>query len=214
MAMIPNFPSQPQRPGGPGGPGGAGGPQGAPGGQATAALTQGIGQVLQSQSGGEQGGGEQALQQLGQTYQQIQQSGQLEQVPAMIRQTAESLLGINQGEQGQGGGGGGAGEAGGGGAPAGGAGEAQQAGGSQQTGGAQQAGAANQTESVDAVSPTSTTDTQNKTKDDVKIGATGSELAKKLGVEGAASKEAPISKVAEVVAADTADSKTNDGPTV
>ncbi|MFA7483280.1 MAG: hypothetical protein WC314_22435, partial [Vulcanimicrobiota bacterium] len=41
-----------------------------------------------------------------QTYEQGAQSGQLEQVPGAVRQTAESLLGINKGEEGQKGGGG------------------------------------------------------------------------------------------------------------
>ncbi|MCA9780125.1 MAG: hypothetical protein KC800_25535 [Candidatus Eremiobacteraeota bacterium] len=203
--MISNQPPQPQRPGGPGGPQGAG--QGGQGqGQAAAALTQGIGQVLQAQSGGDQQAGQQALQQLGQTYQQVQQSGQLEQVPGMIRQTAESMLGINQGQEGGGGGGeaGGAGGAGGGG-EAGGAGDA---GGAQQAGGPQQA---NQTEQ--AQGPSESKPCNKTEKDDVNIGATGCKLAKQLGVEGAASKEKPIEKVAEVVAADTAGTKKEDGPT-
>lgn len=102
----------------------AAGAQGMRGGSAqqlTQALSRDIGQVLQAQGSGDQNRSQQALQQLGQTYQQGQQSGQLQQVPPMVRQTAESLLGINQQGQGQaqqagkGGGCSGGGEAGGGG---------------------------------------------------------------------------------------------------
>ena len=102
----------------------AAGAQGMRGGSAqqlTQTLSRDIGQVLQAQGSGDQNRSQQALQQLGQTYQQGQQSGQLQQVPPMVRQTAESLLGINQQGQGQaqqagkGGGCSGGGEAGGGG---------------------------------------------------------------------------------------------------
>ena len=82
----------------------AAGAQGMRGGSAqqlTQALSRDIGQVLQAQGSGDQNRSQQALQQLGQTYQQGQQSGQLQQVPPMVRQTAESLLGINQQGQGQ-----------------------------------------------------------------------------------------------------------------
>jgi hypothetical protein len=79
----------------------------------TQALAQGIGQVMQAQSSGDENSGKQALQGLKQTYDQGAQSGQLEQVPGPVRQTAESLLGINKGEEGQKGGGGGCGGGGG-----------------------------------------------------------------------------------------------------
>ena len=84
--------------------------------QLTAALSRDINGVLQAQTAGDQNRGQQALQQLGQTYQQGQQSGMLQQVNPAVRGTAESLLGINKGEEGKGGGGGGGGpkEAGGG----------------------------------------------------------------------------------------------------
>lgn len=72
----------------------------------TQALAQGIGQVMQAQSSGDENAGKQALQGLKQTYDQGAQSGQMEQVPGPVRQTAESLLGINKGEEGQKGGGG------------------------------------------------------------------------------------------------------------
>ena len=72
----------------------------------TQALAQGIGQVMQAQSSGDENAGKQALQGLKQTYDQGSQSGQMEQVPGPIRQTAESLLGINKGQEGQKGGGG------------------------------------------------------------------------------------------------------------
>lgn len=84
-----------------GGPGQQGGAQ-----RLTQALAQNIGQVLQAQSSGDQNSSQQALQGLKQTYEQGAQSGQLEQVPGAVRQTAESLLGINKGEEGQKGGGG------------------------------------------------------------------------------------------------------------
>ena len=79
----------------------------------TQALAQGIGQVMQAQSSGDENAGKQALQGLKQTYDQGAQSGQMEQVPGPVRQTAESLLGINKGEEGQKGGGGGCGGGGG-----------------------------------------------------------------------------------------------------
>lgn len=84
--------------------------------QLTAALAQGIGKVMQSQSSGDENAGQQALQQLGQTYQQGQQSGQLEQVNPTVRGMAESLLGVEKGEEGKKEGGGG-GKCGGGGQP-------------------------------------------------------------------------------------------------